>query len=329
MLIARKGKIGYLQTVGALKPGGPDMPLDAIFRIYSMTKPVVSVAAMMLVEEGRLLLADPVSKFVPAFADAKVGIARGEELELVALKRPITVQDLMRHTSGLTYGFTGPSLVQRLLKQTTVMSLDKTTAEQADALAAHPLQHQPGEVWEYGHSTDVLGRVVEVVAGARLSEFLHERIFVPLAMHDTAFFTPPAKVDRRAEPFTFDGIIASGSPILDITAPPKFEMGGTGLISTIGDYARFSAMLEGGGELDGVRLLGRRTIDYMASDHLSQDIFKKHWVLAPGSGFGLGFSVRMETGVGLTLGSPGEFGWGGIAGTVFWVSRATRCSRSL
>jgi CubicO group peptidase (beta-lactamase class C family) len=175
MLIARHGKIAYRESVGALRPGGPPMSDDAIFRIYSMTKPIVSVAAMMLVEEGRLLITDPVSKYLPAFANAQVGVVNGDQLKLAPLKRPITVQDLMRHTSGLTYGFTGASPVQKLIKGAKVVDPNRTLAENVEAMAALPLMHQPGEVWEYSLSTDVLGRIVEVIEGAPLGEVLHER----------------------------------------------------------------------------------------------------------------------------------------------------------
>src|SRR5271156_1237991 len=168
MLIARNGKVGFAKTLGALGPGGPAMPLDAIFRIYSMTKPIVSAAAMMLVEEGRMLITDPLSEYIPAFAETKVGVENGDRLNLVPLKRPITIQDLMRHTSGLTYGFTGASQVQKLVFAANPMSQDKSAAEHVEAIAELPLRFQPGEVWEYGLSTDVLGRVIEIIAGKRL-----------------------------------------------------------------------------------------------------------------------------------------------------------------
>ena len=208
MLIARHGQIVYRQSVGALRPGGPEMTDDAIFRIYSMTKPIVSVAAMMLVEEGRLLITDPVSKYIPAFANAKVGVANGDKLDLAPLKRPITVQDLMRHTSGLTYGFTGASPVQKLVKAANVADPNRTSAENVEAMAALPLMHQPGEVWEYSLSTDVLGRIVEIIEGASLGEVLQQRLFDPLHMVDTAFFTPESKLARRADPFSFDLMIS-------------------------------------------------------------------------------------------------------------------------
>ena len=182
MLIARHGKIAYRESVGALRPDGPPMTDDAIFRIYSMTKPIVSVAAMMLVEEGRLLITDPVSKYIPAFADVKVGVVNGDKLDLAPLKRPVTVQDLMRHTSGLTYGFTGVSPVQKLVKAADLLGVSRTLAESVEAMTALPLMHQPGEVWEYGLSTDVLGRIVEIVEGGQLGEILHRRLFAPLSM---------------------------------------------------------------------------------------------------------------------------------------------------
>ena len=320
MLIARHGRIAYRQSVGALRPGGPPMSDDAIFRIYSMTKPVVSVAAMMLLEEGRLLITDPVSKYVPAFANAGVGVANGDKLDLAPLKRPITVQDLMRHTSGLTYGFTGASPVQKLVKVANVADSDRTSAENVEAMAALPLMHQPGEVWEYSLSTDVLGRIVEIIEGASLGEVLQERLFGPLHMVDTAFYTPESKLSRRADPFSFDFMIAAGADARASTSPPKFESGGGGLLSTLADYTRFAAMLSFSGAIDGVRILSPRTLAFMASDHLDAGVRKDHYLLWPGHGFGLGFAVRTDPGKAPTAGSVGEFFWGGMMGTAFWVS---------
>ncbi len=320
MLIARHGKVAYRDFVGALRPGGPRMIDDAIFRIYSMTKPIVSVAAMMLVEEGRLLITDPVSKYIPAFANVKVGAINGDKLDLAPLKRPVTVQDLMRHTSGLTYGFTGASPVQKLVKAANVVNSDRSLAENVDAMAALPLMHQPGEVWEYSVSTDVLGRVVEIVEGASLSEVLRHRLFGPLDMVDTAFFTPESKLGRRADPFSFDFMTAAGVDTRGVTAPPKFESGGGGLVSTLADYTRFAAMLSFGGAIDGVRILAPRTLAFMASDHLDAGVRKDHYLLWPGHGFGLGFAVRTDPGRAPTAGSVGEFFWGGMMGTAFWVS---------
>jgi CubicO group peptidase (beta-lactamase class C family) len=320
MLIARHGKIAYRQSVGALTPGGPPMTKDAIFRIYSMTKPIVSVAAMMLVEEGRLLITNPVSKYIPAFANLKVGIVNGDKLDLAPLKRAITIQDLMRHTSGLTYGFTGASPVQKLVKAANVVNSNRTLAENVDAMATLPLMHQPGEVWEYSLSTDVLGRVIEIVEGARLSEALQKRLFGPLDMVDTAFFTPESKLARRADPFSFDFMTAAGVEAHRVTTPPKFQSGGGGLMSTLADYTRFAAMLSFGGAIGGVRILSPRTLAFMGSDHLNAGVRKDHYLLWPGHGFGLGFAVRTDPGQAPTAGSVGEFFWGGMMGTAFWVS---------
>jgi CubicO group peptidase (beta-lactamase class C family) len=320
MLIARDGKVGFAQTLGVLRPDGPAMSLDAIFRIYSMTKPIVSVAAMMLVEDGRMFLAEPLSKYIPAFAEAKVGVEKGDRLDLVPLKRPITIHDLMRHTSGLTYAFTGASKVQRLVGAARILSPDKTMAEHMETLAALPLMHQPGEVWEYSLSTDVLGRVVEIIEGASLGEVLRARIFEPLGMDDTAFFIPPAKLGREAKPMSPQVYINMDADPKPQTEPPPCESGGGGLLSTIGDYARFLAVLNGGGELDGRRILGPRTIRFMASDHLAPEVDRGRSLLPPGHGFGLGFGVRLQNGLALTPGSAGDYFWGGWAGTTFRIS---------
>ena len=320
MLIARHGKFVYRQCLGALRPGGPAMPDDAIFRIFSMTKPIVSVAAMMLAEEGRLTIIDPVSAYIPAFVDVKVGVPNGDRLDLAPPRRPITVQDLLRHTSGLTYGFTGASPVQKLTKAAGVRNPDRTTAENVEAIAALPLMHQPGDAWEYGVSTDVLGRIVEIVEGARLSDVLRARIFGPLGMTDTAFFTPEAKLARRADPFSFDFMTAAGIDPVNATSPPKYESAGGGLVSTLADYTRFTAMLSQGGALDGVRILSPQTIAFMASDHLDANANRNHYLLWPGHGFGLGFAVRTEPGRAPSPGSVGEYFWGGMMGTTFWIS---------
>jgi CubicO group peptidase (beta-lactamase class C family) len=319
-LVARHGRVAYCERFGLLRPDGPAMPADAIFRIYSMTKPIACVAAMTLVEEGRLLLTDPVAQYLPAFAEMKVGVERGGALELVPAKRPITIQDLMRHTSGLTYGFAGVAAVQRLVAEADIVNASKPTAEQIDRLAALPLLRQPGEAWEYGLSTDVLGRVLEVVSGKSLGEFLADRVLRPLGMVDTAFYTPPAKRDRLAEPFSYDALRAAHIDLVEWSAPPPFELAGGGLVSTIGDYARFLAMVAGSGALDGARVLGPRTLAYMGSDHLGPEIDRRSPFLAPGHGYGLGVAVRTEAGVAPTTGSIGEISWGGVSGVGFWVS---------
>ena len=319
-LVARHGRVAHAERFGALRPGGPPMPADAIFRIYSMTKPIVCVAAMTLVEEGRLLLSDPLAKYLPAFAAMKVGVERDGALQLVPANRPITIHDLMRHTSGLTYGFGGATAVHRLVAEADIVNVSKPAAEQIDRLAALPLLRQPGEAWEYGLSTDALGRVLEVVSGKSLGEFVAERVLRPLDMVDTAFYTPPAKRDRLAEPLSNEALKAGRIDLVDCSAPPAFEMAGSGLVSTIGDYARFLAMVAGGGGLDGARVLGPRTLAYMASDHLGPEIDRRSPYLIAGHGYGLGFAVRTEAGVAPTTGSVGEFSWGGVSGAAFWVS---------
>jgi CubicO group peptidase (beta-lactamase class C family) len=320
MLVARRGKVAYAERLGALKAGGPPMPANAIFRIYSMTKPIAAVAAMTLVEEGRLLLTDPVEKYLPAFAAMKVGIEQDGKLERVPARRPILIHDLFRHTSGLTYSFAGATAVQRLLAEADIVNIGKPIAEQIDRLAGLPLLRHPGEAFEYGLSTDVLGRVIEVVSGLRLGAFLDERILRPLGMVDTAFFTPPAKRERLAEPFSYDLLRANRIDTIDWSEAPPFEMAGTGLVSTMGDYARFVAMLARGGELDGVRILGPRTLGYMTSEQLGPGVDRSSPYLAPGHGHGLGFAVRIAPGLAPTAGAVGEFSWGGVAGTAFFVS---------
>jgi CubicO group peptidase (beta-lactamase class C family) len=260
-----------------------------------------------------------VSAYIPAFADVKVGGVNGERLDRAPLKRPITIQDLMRHTSGLTYGFTGVAPVQKLVKAADVLDPKRTLAENVAAIATLPLMHQPGEVWEYGVSTDVLGRIVEIVEGASLGEVLRARIFDPLGMTDTAFYTPDAKLARRAAPFSFDFMSAAGVDGCNATAPPKYEAGGGGLMSTLSDYTRFAAMLNNGGAFEGARVLGPRTLAFMA-DHLDAKADRSHFLIWPGHGFGLGFAVRNEPGRAPTPGSVGEFYWGGMMGTAFWVS---------
>jgi CubicO group peptidase (beta-lactamase class C family) len=332
MMISRRGKIAYRRDVGALRPGGPALGSDAIFRIYSMAKPIVSVAFMMLVEEGRLFIADPIAKFIPEFADVRVGVEKDGKLELVAAKRAITIQDLLRHTSGLTYAFTGDSAVQRLYGKAqlftpdpanakTFLTHDLTTAEFVIELAKLPLIDQPGASWNYSHSTDVIGRVIEIVSGQTLGAFVDERIFKPLGMSDTGFFSPADKRERLAEPFDSDPDTGKPVELIEMQTAPRFESGGGGLFSTMDDYARFAQMLYLGGALGSTRLLGRKTLEFMTSDHLGPNVrIVNTNLLPPGHRFGLGFAVRREVGMGPTPGTPGEFFWGGLAGTVFWIA---------
>jgi CubicO group peptidase (beta-lactamase class C family) len=322
-MIARQGKLGFLENIGAQDPAtGTPMQIDSIFRIYSMTKPVVSVAIMMLVEEGRLFLADPLAKYVPAFADPKVAVERDGRLDLVPAERPITIQDLLRHTSGLTYEFVGAGAVQRMYAENDLPSTNQTNADQVERLARLPLFSQPGRQWDYSRSTDVLGRIVEIISGETLGAFLQTRIFEPLRMTDTGFHVPQEKQSRIAEPFPTDPDTGDAVQLLDIRRPAKFESGGGGLASTILDYARFLDMLAAGGTSDGNRLLARKTIDLMRSDHLGPSVRRGSELLQPGHGFGLGFAVRTEPGMSVMPGSVGLYFWGGIAGTTFWIDPA-------
>ena len=300
------------------------MAKDAIFRLYSMTKPFTSVAMMMLVEEGRVRLTDPVGVYLPQLAKWQVAApstdASGKPTyTLVAAENPVTLYELMRHTSGIVYpSFTKAEYVKELYTKANAGWADVTPAEQLDAFAKVPLVRQPGTMWEYGMSTDIAGRVIESVTGASLGRFLDERLFRPLRMTDTTFHVPADKVKRLAQPFATDR--ATGKPIalLDVTVAPKNDAGGAGAAGTAIDYMRFLQMLANGGKLDGQRLLARTIVRHMTSDHLG-DIKPAMSSLAPGYGFGLGFAVRRADGLNAAPGSAGEYSWGGAGGTAFWV----------
>jgi len=337
-LIARKGRVAYFESFGFRdKATGAPMSKDAIFRIYSMTKPLVSVGALVLMEEGRLVLTDPVSKFLPPFAKLQVSVPRFDSstgkvtYTLVPADREMTIQDLLRHTSGLVYGeITVNAPVKEAYIKAGVYQPDSlpfdsrgmTPAEQVERLAKAPLAHQPGTVWEYSLSTDVLGRVVEAASGMPLGRFLEERVFKPLKMADSGFFVEKDKLGRVAEALP-------GWPVklLDVTAAPKNDSGGAGGVSTAADYLRFSQMLLNGGQLDGARVLSRTTVGLMASDHLAKITVGvtptpspgELLLGTPGYTFGLGFAVRQGAGVAATPGSAGEYMWAGFGGTYFWI----------
>jgi CubicO group peptidase (beta-lactamase class C family) len=329
MMIERHGKLGYSATFGVRDPGTKvPMTPDTIFRIYSMSKPITSVAIMMLVEEGKLLLDEPVAKYIPSFANMKVGVEKkGEDgaigLELVAVKRPMTIQDLLRHTSGITYGFFGEGAVKKAYVDAKIFSEDADNAGFAEKIAKLPLAYQPGTTWDYSHSTDILGRVVEVVSGKSLYEFEKERILDPLGMKDTAFYvTDPAKQALIAEPFPNDRTIGNDAVVNDPRIKLKWESGGGGMVSTIGDYVRFVRMVANGGTLDGKRYLSPKTVAYMGSNHIapaSGVVPGPYYLPGPGFGFGLGLAVRTEAGVSPIEGSVGEMNWSGAAGTTFWI----------
>lgn len=333
-LIARKGQVLLHASVGQQVPAqapegaAPAAPMaqDSIFRIYSMTKPIVSVAVMMLMERGRLLLGDPVARHLPEFADVQVARHQGGHTTLHRPKAAPTVQDLLRHTSGLTYEILGSEPIQRQYAQARLGSREHTNAEFSKVLAAMPLMFEPGTVWEYSRATDLLGALVEAVSGQTLGAFLQDNIFGPLGMVDTGFVVPPEHHHRIAEPFAQDPDGGIAMRLMDIRKPAPMEAGGAGLASTSADYARFLQCLLNGGELGGVRILGPATVRYMTADHLGQIGVHRDGrsgeLLTPGHGFGLGFAVRTGTGVCETPGSPGLYYWGGIAGTTFFVDPA-------
>ena len=330
LMIWHGGKPAYVEVAGRRDPA-QDTPLkvDDIFRIYSMTKPIVSVGAMMLVEEGRLDLDAPVSGYIAAFADMKLGVettgALGQKtLELVDAPRPMTVRDLLRHTSGLTYGFFGPGLVKQAYRESGLESARGIdNAQFAERIARLPLAYAPGGTWDYSNSTDVLGRVIEVVSGQPLAAFLQARLFNPLGMKDTGFSVPETERQARiAEPFGGDGI-TPGSAVFDPRRPAALQSGGGGLMSTAPDYARFLLMLRGGGQLDGRRYLGEAALQAMTRDQLGPQVQRTALYLpGPDYGFGLGFAVRTKSAAPGRDSAVGEYYWGSAAGTYMWVDPA-------
>jgi CubicO group peptidase (beta-lactamase class C family) len=328
LLIQQHGKPVYFESFG-VRDIATEQPMtpDSIFQIYSMSKAVTSVAAMMLVEDGKLALDDPVSKYIPAFADAKVGVDLSDEagqppLKLEPLQRPIRILDLLRHTSGITYGFYGESAVRKLYANPHLYDGDFDNAEFAGRIAKLPLADPPGMRWDYGHSTDVLGRVVEVASGQTLFQFEKQRLFDPLGMTETAYFVAD-EVDwsRIARPLPVDRFDGPLAGIRDPTLPRRWESGGAGLVATIGDYARFLQMLLNGGEADGRRYLKRETVALMASDQIGPETGIVHdpfYFPGPTSGFGLGFAVRTTPPPNTTW-PLGEYRWDGAGGSFYFV----------
>jgi CubicO group peptidase (beta-lactamase class C family) len=296
---------------------GLPMRADAIFRIHSMSKPIVSVAAMLLVERGLLRLADPVGRYLPGFADLRVAGAGA------AAEPAMTVYDLLRHSAGLTYDWLPAHPVRALYAQAQLGDRARSNAEQCDAIAGLPLMHAPGTVWEYSRATDVLGRLLEVVGSQSLGALLAETVLAPLGMVDTGFAVAPGQHDRIAEPFALDPDSGAATATFDPRLPARLESGGAGLLSTASDYARFARCLLGGGTLDGVRLLGRKTVAWMAADHLGA-LTHDASVLPRGYGFGLGFAVRTSAGAAGDPASVGSYGWSGAAGSIFVVDPAER-----
>ncbi len=327
-LVVRHGKVELFEALGQQDPNtANDMALDSIFRIYSMTKPIVSVAVLMLMEQGKLLLSDAVSKYLPEYAAQQLAVEGADGVTTQAVPKAATIQDLLRHTAGLTYEFLGNSAVQKAYRNSRIgMSLrDASNAEFSRILAALPLQFAPGAVWEYSRATDVLGALIEAVSGQTLGDYLNQHIFTPLQMHETGFSVAPEKHHRLAEPFKQDPDGGIQLRLINLKEAPKFESGGGGLASTAHDYARFLQFMLNKGELDGVRLLGAHTVDFMTANHLGDipvNAGASTDLLPAGHGFGLGFAVRTATGISTVPGSAGLYFWGGIAGTTFFVDPA-------
>ncbi|KIN61518.1 putative penicillin binding protein [Sulfitobacter noctilucae] len=322
IMLIRDGKIAHLSTMGKRTPDGEPMTEDTIFRIYSMTKPITTAVAMMLVEEGRLILNAPVSTYLPAFKELTV-VTGEKDAEGNPATRPakgtMTVLDLMRHTSGLTYGFFGAGPAREAYKAAEVSNPENTGIEQANLLASLPLEHDPGTKWEYSRSTDVLGAVVEAVTGQNLEEFMTARVFEPLGMSDTAFYVDDeADHARIAEPFAEHAQLGDRG-IFDPRVRKPNLSGGGGLMSTVHDYSKFAQMMLNGGELNGVRLLSPKTVQLMTSNHMGGIQPGKYYLPGPGYGFGLGYAVRLENGNAPSFGTEGEFNWGGAAGTAYYT----------
>ena len=321
-LVALGGETAFFAALGRQDPAS-DAPMqaDSIFRIYSMTKPIVSLAALMLVEQGRLQLGDPVAQWLPEFAGQRVAVEVAGASTLVPAQREPTVHDLLRHTAGFTYEFLGDTLVQQQYGELKIASRKRSNAEFCKVLAAVPLAHQPGSCWHYSRATDVLGAVLEEVTGQSLGVLLQESILGPLGMEDTAFFVPPSDHGRMAQPFAADPDTGEPPMLIDGRIEPTLESGGGGLLSTAGDYARFLLFMRNEGSLDGKRLVSRKTIAWMTADHLGA-IPANGDLLLPGYGFGLGFAVRTHAGLAPQPGSVGQYFWSGIGGTSFFVDPA-------
>ena len=323
--IQRGGTLVYLDAIGVRDPAtGTPMRPDCIFSVASMTKLMVSVAVMMLYEEGRLLLSDPASQYLPELAGMKVAKSLDGPLTTVPAEREFTIQDLLRHTSGLTYRTRGTSEAHKAYPDGMRDLASMSKAEFLETLSKAPLLYQPATAWEYGLSTDVLGLIIEVITGDTLGKHLHERLWAPLGMNDTSFALPESKRDRYACAFPNDYLTGEPVAIPHASAEfqPRWESGGGGAVSTATDYMRFLQMLLNGGEFEGRRYLSRPTVNYMTSDHLGHKIENRVTTMDPsceGYGFGLGVAVRLQTGIAGAIGSGGDYYWSGVFGTYYWV----------
>ena len=339
VMIVRNGRLAFSETVGFQdKAAGKVLQQNAIFRIYSMTKPLSSVGAMMLVEDGKIQLTDPISKYLPEFTKMGVSVAQTDAAgvvtySIVPATKQITVQDLLRHTSGIAYAeiTRNPEIRKAYIdagvyqeKGTDYDHRKVTPAQEVTGIAKAPLSTQPGSTWEYSMSVDILGRVVESASGKSLDTYLNERLFKPLKMVDTGFQVPAKDIGRIAEPLAIDPATGAPNKVLDVTIAPSNASGGAGAVSTASDYMRFAVMMLRGGELDGQRILSPTTVSLMTSDHLGSKIIASPGpgellMGVPGYTFGLGFMVRQGPGIAGVPGSEGEYMWAGAAGTFFWI----------
>jgi CubicO group peptidase (beta-lactamase class C family) len=327
-LVARKGKVVHLETYG-LRDVERNLPVedDTIFRIYSMTKPVTSIALMMLYEQGRFSLTDPVSNFIPELKSTKVYRRMGYTgMELVEQNPEMTIHHLLTHTSGLSYGWFYDSPVDQEYREAHLNAPDLNQTEWLKKLAELPLRFQPGTGWHYSVGTDVLGCLVQTISDMPFEEYLQEKILGPLGMNDTAFYVPEENASRLAALYFWDvekGVFGTESPqpMRDYSKPPRVPSGGGGLVSTISDYYTFAQMLLNRGKIGGLRIVGRKTLEYMTLNHIKPELLPLRigGNLIEGMGFGLGFAVNIDPAQAKVLASKGDYGWGGAAATVFWV----------
>ncbi|MCE7527934.1 MULTISPECIES: serine hydrolase [unclassified Polynucleobacter] len=325
LAVAKNGKLVIYKSYGFLnKATNTPMPLDAIFNLASMTKVMAAVGALTFYEEGKMPLNAPISNWYPQMKDMKVGIVAADgSLTTVPAKNPITIQDLMRHTNGLTYGARGNSAVHKLFPSASVTAaFDYTGPEFMDKLATIPLLYEPGTVWDYGFGIDVLGLIEEKIANKPLGSVLQERVWSKVVMPDTSFQVADNQRARLAQPLPLDPMSGKPQKIKILTDKVKFDCGGSCAFSTAGDYIRFGQMMLNGGSLDGKRVLGPQTVAFMTSNHLNKDIKNLVGGTEPGRvgyGFGLGVAVRMERGLSAINGNVGDYTWNGANGTLFWV----------
>ena len=327
LAIARRGKLVHFEAYGYLdKATGVTMRTDAIFNVASMTKPVTAVAALKLFEQGRILIDDPLSKYFPKFADIKVAVMdakRESIIDRIPPVRPITIQDLFRHTSGLIYNRRPTPVHRQFPESSNEACMQMTGPEFIDRLSSAALLHHPGAVWDYGFGLDVLGLVVEQVAGQTLGQYLHHNVFQPLGMVDSHFVIPVDKASRYAKAMPVDPLTGRPQALRALTEPSKFECGGGGLAATASDYLRFALMLATRGTYNNQRILGRKTVEYMTANHLAPNVVNMIGDTGDPTradyGFGLGLAVRTTPGIARMMGSVGEFAWPGASGTNWWV----------